>query len=466
MTRFLPWLPALAALAFRLLHLDDVQFVSPDGATYLRFDLLVFTQRLPLYPILVHTISVRGIGELLAGKLVASCCAAGAIYVMTLIAAELGFEKTRTWLAAIPLAVDPLFTLQTIQPLTEGTFALCVALATWFLLRMRRADRALDLFGLIFFAGLSALTRAEGLIFIPLLFWSAIRFGRANSWRGASCAILPALFPWLLIVIWQLAIVRHAGYLGEFGAGVATITAGRVLRNAALHLKSVAFHLQIVGLIPTAVGAAILFRGRFVAEVRRVNFVLAYLLVATWAALSIHWYFDLRFATPLALWLSIPAAIGWRRILSAGRVERRLGQSLLVALVLAWLVLSSSLAQGVGALGSDITQAAKTAATLVPNSPLLSDEQAMTSYYAGRLAMLYRPEMPFRRAALVLHDRYTDLQAERRRLRRDYEIREVADVMGQGSTGVAWRAVVWLISRRPGNPAAAVLEAPANAPDG
>ena len=52
-----PWLPALLALIFRLLYLQHITFISPDGATYLRYELLVFTQRLPFYPMLAHTVS-------------------------------------------------------------------------------------------------------------------------------------------------------------------------------------------------------------------------------------------------------------------------------------------------------------------------------------------------------------------------------------------------------------------------
>ncbi len=466
MRRWLPLLPALAALGFRLAHLGDVAFVSPDGATYLRYDLLVFTQRLPFYPLLIHTMSALGLDLLLAAKLVSALGAAVAVYLAALIAEEVGLDERHSWLAALPLAVDPLFTLHSVQPLTEGPFAALAALATWFALRVRRTRREFDLFGLVFFGGLAALTRGEGLVFAPLCLWEWVWCWRTGPGR-VSAAVGFGAPTWALLAIWQTGIVGRAGYLGEFGTSVAAGTAVEMLWRAVLHLKSLFFHLAIVGVIPLALGARdLLVMRRFSPPVRQAIWLLVYLIVATWAGISVHWYFDLRFATPLMLWLAPVVGLGWRRILAGDRFTRRLGQSLIFAHFAVWLVVSSAMIRQVSTLARDVARAGQIAGRTLPTAPLLSDEQAMTSYYAGRLALAYRTPLPFRRVVVVLHDRYTDLVAQRRILSWSYDMVEVASVKGEDERGVAWRAVVWIISRRPGIPAVAGVAPPATAPGG
>jgi hypothetical protein len=138
---------------------------------------------------------------------------------------------------------------------------------------------------------------------------------------------------------------------------------------------------------------------------------------------------------------------------------------LLVAQIVAWLVVSSAMIQQVGDLAADVSRAAEIAGQTSPQTPLVSDEQAMTSYYAGRVALPYRLPIRFRRAVVVLHDRYVDLHAERAKLERDFEVRELGSAFAQGAHGAAWRAVVWSISRR-GRRAASVSTAPTTAPGG
>jgi len=454
-----------ASLIVRLVLIDSIEFVNPDGATYLRYDLLVYTQRLPFFPMLINTVALLGLDRLLAAKLIASLAAVGAMGVAMKAATEIGLEKQRAWLAALPLAVDPLFILHTVQPLTEGVFVLCAALATWFTLRFSRANKWTDLFGLLFCAGLAAFTRAEGLVFIPVMVWGLIRFMRQkDEWKEIP-PILLGLFPWLLIIVWQLGIVGRAGYFAEFGVSVADASVIAVLARGARHLFGIGMHLMVIGLVPLLIGIfhwRILWR--MTPMMRRNGMLLIYLLLAGWLGISIHWTFDLRFSTMLVFWLSLPIGLGLRRWLTGGPVRKRMAQAMMMAMFIAGLGLAISLVAGMQRIGWEIQLSAEAVNHQPATLPVLADEQAMTSYHLGRLALPYKRDVPFSRSLVILRDRYTNPDQERLALDAQFEINTLKQIEVEDARGETRRAEVWLISRRVETPVASPSTIEANAP--
>jgi len=443
------WAPALWVLLFHLLRLHAVEFITPDGATYLRYDLLVHTQRLPLYPLLIHSLSWLGLAPVLAAKLLATVGATAACVLLPLAAMEMGMEKRDAWLAALAPAVDPLFALHTLQPLTEGVFALWVAATTLAMLRFRRTNAAIDLFLLILSGGLAALTRAEGIVFLPLILWSAVRFFRRGGKGKDFVPAMSGLAPWLLLLAWQVLSVQRSGYFGEFEQSVATTSSAAVLVRLLRHLYGLSNHLLIVGLVPAIVGLALFYRQRKLFIYGRIDWwLLIYLLAAMWSGISLHWYYDLRFSTPLMLWLSLPVAFGCWYWLRRDRLRRRMMQAVVLAMILAGVVLTSSLLHEFGKIEDPYRPAAHAALSHPPTLPVLSDELAITSYHLGRIALPYNGRIPFRRSLLILHTKQSDLAMERFRLEPNYTIEEKERIGAEGKPA----AGIWLVERRPGTP--------------
>ncbi|HPM77574.1 MAG TPA: hypothetical protein PK961_10815, partial [bacterium] len=164
--------------------------------------------------------------------------------------------------------------------------------------------------------------------------------------------------------------------------------------------------------------------------------------------ISLHWYYDLRFSTPLMLWLSLPVAFGCWYWLRRDRLRRRMMQAVVLAMILAGVVLTSSLLHEFGKIEDPYRPAAHAALSHPPTLPVLSDELAITSYHLGRIALPYNGRIPFRRSLLILHTKQSDLAMERFRLEPNYTIEEKERIGAEGKPA----AVIWLVERRPGTP--------------
>lgn len=455
------WLLPLVVLAWRVAQLGKIEFVNPDSATYLRYDLLVLTQRLPFYPILVNLISRLGLEVLIAGKLVAALGAGGAVWLVSLAAVEAGVPRRDAWWAGVPLAVNPLFAVVTSQALTEGLFLCCGGVALLFALRFFRRRAGFDLFLFIFFAGLAALIRAEGMVFIPAIAVAFVLFPRRSGWIGEMPLALLGLAPWALLVVWHVLIILQGGYFQEYRLGLEAIVWSERLLHVAILPAAVLLQTMLVGGYFAVHGWRRLLRAGDPAA-KTAGRLSLYLFLGTWLGVSMHWYFDLRLSVTPAFWLCLPFAFSvaeWRQRPSPVRqwVALLLATMMLVG-IFAGLVLIDNTAD----LNRDGREAALLVGELPGEMPVHADEQAMFSYHLGRIVWPYQRELPDRCAIVVLSDRTSDLEAEFTALDDNYWIEELG-IFDNGRENHPQQTVVWRLTRRPG---IAVVAPPVSATPG
>jgi len=440
------WLPPLLVLAWRLAQLGKIEFVNPDSATYLRYDLLVLTQRLPLYPMLVNLLAQLGIVDFTAGKLVAALGAAGAVWLVSLTAVEAGLSPRDAWWAGLLLAINPIFTMVTSQALTEGLFLCNSAAAFLFALRFFRRRTGFDLFLLIFAAGLAGLTRAEGLVFLPVL---AVALFVAVRPPGRRREVIPALFglvPWILLIVWYMAIVRRGGYFREFLLSLKTWDGQDWLFDVLRLLGAVIFQTILIGGF-FAIHGWLCLRRSADPEAKIARRLVLYLFLGSWLGVSLHWYFDWRISITLAFWWCVPFAAS----LAAWRQKP--------APVRQWVYLLSAVMSAVGVFlglvlidqSADLNRDGRAAAALIrelPDAPPIhADEQAMLSYHLGRIVWPYHRGLMDKRLVVVLSDRLSDLEAERAALEENYLVEELGR-FANGREKRPQRTVVWRAARR------------------
>lgn len=445
---FLPlWLPPTFYFVLQMARWRGFVFVNPDAATYLDFNLLIHTQRLPLFPLLVQALSDWGIEKLFAGQFIAALSGALTLGVLAQCGKRLGLDRSTAWYATATLAANPIFYLYGVQAMTETTFLFLAALTFLCFLRFLSSGRDFDLFWLIFVAGLSAATRAEGFVFLPPVIWCVWRFIRREKQLLGLLLASAGFASWSLVFFWYLLIVRQTGYFGEYFSHLAHPEWWNVLK----HL--VAYPLA-VGANSYGFGLAFVWKGR--REWRRNAgssgaesfFWLHYLFIASWLGLAAHWYFDWRLTLILSLWISLPAALGMQAWRNGSDRARRLTQAAVALMLLGGVLVGQLLIDRMKDLGGDIRQAVAVAARQAPTLTVLADELAMTSYHLGRPVRPYDPATKLSRALVILSSRQSDLAAEQERLGQTRTIISLGDFRAMGPGGER-RTVVWLISRRP-----------------
>lgn len=437
-------------------------FVNPDAATYLDFNLLIHTQRLPLFPLLVQALSDCGIEKLFAGQCIAALSGALTLGVLAQCGKRLGLNRSTAWYATATLAANPIFYLYGAQAMTETTFLFLAASTFLCFLRFLSSGHDFDLFWLIFVAGLSAATRAEGFVFFPPVIWCVWRFVRREN-RSLGLWLASAGFAsWSLVFFWYLSIVRRTGYFGEYFSHLAHPEWWNVLKHLAAYPLAVTANLYVFGLAFVRKGRRE-WRHNAGSSGAESFFWLHYLFIASWLGLAAHWYFDWRLTLILSLWISLPAALGMQVWRNGSDRARRLTQGAIALMLLGGVLGGQLLIAQVKELGDDIRRAAAVAARQAPTLTVLADELAMTSYHLGRQVRPYDQATILPKALVILSSRQSDLAVEQKRLERTRTIVSLGDFRSRGPDGER-RTVVWLISRRPETTAAVPPTAGATGP--
>jgi 4-amino-4-deoxy-L-arabinose transferase-like glycosyltransferase len=149
---------------------------------------------LPLFPALLSLFSAVGLDSYTAHQLVGCALGAGTVFVIGLVGARLGGERTAYAAAGIAAIFLPLVTRDSLL-MSESLYGLLIALALLATLRLREqpsARRGLEL-GIVI--GLAALTRSEALLLLLLLAVPAAR----RQWRSLAVtfvAVAVICVPW------------------------------------------------------------------------------------------------------------------------------------------------------------------------------------------------------------------------------------------------------------------------------
>jgi len=175
----------------------------------------------PLYPLVLSVGSLLGGDSLQAHRILSCVIGAFAVLLIGYLARTLGGPRAGVVAAAIAALYPPFVTADALV-MSEPLFTLTVAAALLVAIRLRRRPTRLGAVALGVTIGLAALTRAEGLLLIPLLGWPASQPRvRGGGWRLIliTAAAAVAIVPWTV----RNAVVFHRLL---FAADANTLVAG------------------------------------------------------------------------------------------------------------------------------------------------------------------------------------------------------------------------------------------------
>ena len=407
--------------------LGRLGFVNPDSAIFLRYDFLVFSNRLPLYPILVR-LAAWPIGDpVLAGQIVSAVGCGVAAALLALIARELvGGPRapqsgTAALFAAIFYTASPFAWVNGASVLAEGPFTALTCGCVLAFLQYRRTGGHMDLFATLLLAGLAPLMRAEGwLLALPALL-AIVRGLRLPTRPGDRLLAWTGLLGYGLVFWWYFAVVDRGGYIMELGLGAGELTPTKFwafLFRYLIFLPLLASPLvAVTALIP---GTGALRKPRSVPG-NRFGEALILVIVGLWlAGLSVHWAWDARFLIAPAALVAALGGAGTARLWSGGR--RRTTVAVVAVTMVLGVVFFRPVSRPLLHMGSELREVSMCMEAASVGRDVWSTEIASTGYYLDRLPLVLDVDRIRPGDVLVVHDMFGGQSVDLRDLEQRFEL--------------------------------------------
>ncbi len=416
------WIIASLALIVRLLMMGWNEGEYTDGIIQLQLweSSVVFFP--PGYSALVWGVDFL-VGDLLrAGRLVSILASVGSIFLVYRITGRVFRDERIALWAAILFLLSPIPNRWALRVMTDSLFCFffLVCCDQIFCETKNRGWRLLG------WAGIASLVRYQGFYFVPIGVFLLYKDRWKPGSRRQVGMVVAALIPWILLIWWVS--LRGFGHHEQFaerasmGMGTTILLYYLWMENFVLYwpwaLSYGLFALSLVGCWKMSQGEekGFLYFTMITS--------LVFLLVQS-AFLS----FQYRYFLPLTPLWCILAARGWMKIEEGITFEWfRKG---IQTFVLANLIFMTA---GVMILQRDtfgaLAQSAKALQTIGRGSRVLSDEvyrqgvyNVKMKFWSGRDMELYQETEPRVGDIVVLHNTYSNLQEEQKRLSERFSIK-------------------------------------------
>jgi hypothetical protein len=363
---------------------------------------------------LIHILD-RVLDPILAGRFVSAVCGLLTLPILWNLT-NLFYGKRSAFFACCLFFVSPqLLWIQT-RVLTESLFVLVALAALFYFIRVWKESRPWDFCLLLFFSGLSILTRPEGLVFLPLILMSLMRI----IWRGRSKQIpfsLPGLVPWIFFALWFHMRSSGANYQSELLFSLQTLSLGKCLLYIVSYLETYPYVLTYP--------VFLLFLFHISKKSEPLNGIwlstLIYIHIVWFGMVAVHWAWTPRFLIFPSILLLVEAAA------MLSKLEKRLRPNMWIALFIFVLTFSFLFAAAALYLQRGTYADVKDSALFVrnkrTNQRIFSDEYFKVNYYLGSPPISYSREVTFQPGdILILHSFHTPLRNEVIELSSQYKL--------------------------------------------
>ena len=329
--------------------------------------------------------------------------------VLTRIAARVYGERAATIMAWL-YAASPLFFWCNLRVLTESTFQFLFCLSIHLLLFSLRREKPLAAPAFIFVSGLTALTRPEGFILLPVVAYILTQQLIHNRTTRVTALSFAGLISWFLCLAWSFAISSSDSYSGIFVDNLSEFKWGHALHRLISYIEVYPY----VMFYPFFVYGVFNIGGESSLQTDAWKYALLYFHAGFAIMLFLHPAWSTRFLLiPVSL-LLVEASAGLSR-------SRLAVKTILIAACFIFSIVSIYFQKGMFA---DFKTSALAMKKDSGEHRVISDEQAKTEYYLGKPVLPYNSNVDLQAGdLLVLHSFNTDLSREREVLDARYAYR-------------------------------------------
>lgn len=385
----------------------------------------------PGYSAAVWLFELLGCSPLLAGQLVSNLAATACLPLIYLLAREVLDRDAESVMAAVFLALSPIFNRWSMRVMTDAFFLPWFIMGCWLVIRglKGKQNSAAWLLGV---AGIASLVRYQGFYFIPwvgvLLFLQ--KKTTPNKKIGSFFIWLVSVFPWAVLLGW----IAYRGFghtqqfaeRGSFGFWLTALLYFNMFETFLMYwpwaITHSLFVLGVIGWVRFAKGGETQQRFAWFALITSVVF-----LIAQSAFLS----FQYRYLLPLLPLWCVAAGRGTGYV--TNKIRSYNLNSVLLGLVIANLLIMTSavLLLQRGAFG-DIAQCGKYFQTVWKDARLLSNERYghypipfKMEFWSQRDVLYYPNEKLKVGDIVILHNTSGDVAAEFDYLKQNFQLNKL-----------------------------------------
>lgn len=382
----------------------------------------------PGYSASVWLFKAVGVDLLYSGRLVSIVASVGTLWVFYLLARSITNDEREAFWALLFLALSPIFNRWSLRVMTDSLFCLLFVQCCRELY-LAGTDRGRSVAGLIAWTGAAALTRYQGLYFLPFAVFLFYRNGFRNSIRPSlhnGFYYFLALSFWGALVYWIA--IRGFGHQEQFiergsmGFWITLSAYYSMFETYILYWPWAVtyglFVLGVFGLLPC----------NFSQENYRGVVLFFWMTVAVFlVAQSLFLSFQYRYMLPIVPLWCLVAARGWKTVRPWFQAEEK--QRAVYALVVANLVLmTAAVLYFQRATFADLSKSAEALKVAGRNARIVSDETYREGVYNVKMKFWSGMDMEYYYQTelktgdvVVLHNAYSDLAKEAEKIQSRFE---------------------------------------------
>jgi|GEM_PF-5873071 len=368
----------------------------------------------PLYPLLIQALS-KFIDPIFAGRLLSLLFGGFSLYFLWRLTQKLYGRAAAFW-ASLFFVVSPLLLWVQLRVLTESLFVFTSLATIFYFLEIWKKQYDWNFCLLVFFCGLGALTRPEGLLGILLIAAAFIRLARGRTWKPLLYAA-PAVVPWALLLVWFHLHTSGSGYQNVAAISYRQISIQKLLIYFVSYLEAYPY----VMFYPVFLFA--LYHLIFKAwKSNRIWFVSLFAVHALWfGILAFHWAWTTRLLVLPATLLLVEA--GSMVVFLRERISRRVWNTIFLTVFLfswSFAVVALYFQRETFA---DFKESTLFIREHRKNQRVYSDELIKVGYYLQSPVLEYSRDAHFQPGDIIaLHSFHTTLREELVQLSRQYQV--------------------------------------------
>lgn len=415
----------LLNLGIRLVFINWNTAEFTDGIEYMNYRFFC-DWRSPAYPLLIKMVHLFGLSLEASGRFASILMTSLCIFPIFYIAEKVYDRKTAIY-SCVFFTASPIIFQNSIRVLSGNAYLFFFLWVVYYCWKVFMYGHKKDILLAVLLSGIAINTRAEAMIFLPLLviffFMSCYKF----KIRKTIYLFFVSGFFWYIFAIQFLIVAKILNtnnYLALYKWGVVTTTLPKLFNFFISYLKILPFIIVYPIFLLFVYGIIINLKQKlYLTKQLKIWLLLTgYILSTLLIALSLHLSWDPRFLISLIPIVLIISGFGLTHLDDFFK-KKWFSLSIIAICLIFSVAISALLLESDKDYFGDIRRSAEYIKENVKDAVIYSDEIQKTSFWAGHKVRLHTRDNIKANQYIALHSFYTNLANEIKFIQNKYNIK-------------------------------------------